>query len=126
MIRVKLYNLLAERSLSGREEYEIRFEDGLRPVDVIHREGFHGDEEEAIVVLVNDEQATRQMLLSDGDRVELMINMVGGSAGVSTDRSKRLLAACYDNRKTALGGPFSFVSGGVAGGLTGGCLRNPR
>jgi len=78
MIRVKLYNLLAERSLSGREEYELPYEDGLRPVDVIRREGFHGEEEEAIVVLINDEQATRQTVLSDGDRVELMINMVGG------------------------------------------------
>lgn len=78
MIRVKLYNLLAERSLSGREEYEVPFEAGMRPVDIIHREGFHGEEEEAIVVLVNEEQATRETPLSDGDRVELMINMVGG------------------------------------------------
>jgi sulfur carrier protein ThiS len=78
MIRVKLYNLLAERSLSGRDEYEVPFEDGLRPSDLIHREGFFGDEEEAILVLINDEQATRESALSDGDRVELMINMVGG------------------------------------------------
>ena len=78
MIRVRLYNLLAERSLSGKDEYEIPFEVGLRPIDIIHREGFHGEEEQAIVVLVNDEQATREAALSDGDRVELMINMVGG------------------------------------------------
>ncbi|MDZ4277546.1 MAG: MoaD/ThiS family protein [Dehalococcoidia bacterium] len=77
-VRVKLYSLLAERSLSGREEYELPFEAGLRPVDVIHREGFYGDEEQSIVVLVNDEQATAQTPLSDGDRVELMISMVGG------------------------------------------------
>ena len=78
MIRVKLYHLLAERSLSGKEEYEISFEEGLRPVDIIHREGFYGEEEEAIVVLINDQQASRQTPLSDGDRVELMISMVGG------------------------------------------------
>ena len=78
MIRVKLYNLLAERSLSGRDQYEVPFEPGLRPLDLIHGEGFFGDEEAAIVVLVNDEQATRETPLSDGDRVELMINMVGG------------------------------------------------
>lgn len=78
MIRVKLYNLLAERSLSGREEYEVPFEAGLQPVDIIRREGFRGEEEEAIVVLINDEQATRQTPLSDGDRLDLMINMVGG------------------------------------------------
>ena len=78
MIHIRLYNLLADRSLSGKDEYEIPFEDGLRPADIIHREGFHGEEEQAIVVLVNDEQATRETALSDGDRVELMINMVGG------------------------------------------------
>ncbi len=78
MIRVRLYNLLAERSLSGRDEYDIPFEEGLLPVDIIHGEGFSGEEEEAIVVLINDEQATRQTPLSDGDRVELLINMVGG------------------------------------------------
>ena len=78
MIRVKMYNLLAERSISGEEEYEIAFEEGLRPVDIIHREGFRGAEEESIVVLINDEQATRQSALSDGDRLELMISMVGG------------------------------------------------
>ena len=77
-VRVKLYNLLAERSLSGRDAYDVPFEDGLRPIDVIRREGFDGEEAEAIVVLINDEQATRETPLSDGDRVELMINMVGG------------------------------------------------
>ncbi len=78
MIKVRLYNLLAERALSGKEEYGVPFEAGLRPVDIIHREGFHGEEEQAIVVLINDEQATRDTALADGDRVELMINMVGG------------------------------------------------
>ena len=78
MIRVKLYNLLAERSLSGRDEYDVPFAEGLLPIDIIHREGFFGEEEEAIVVLVNEEQATRQTPLSDGDRVEFLINMVGG------------------------------------------------
>ena len=78
MVRVRVYNLLAERSLSGREEYEVPFEAGLRPLDVIHREGFRGEEEAAIVVLVNDEQADRRAPLADGDRVELMLSMVGG------------------------------------------------
>ena len=78
MIRVKLYNLLVERSMSGKDEYELPFSDGMLPVDIIHREGFRGEEEEAIVVIINDEQATRETPLADGDRVELMINMVGG------------------------------------------------
>jgi molybdopterin converting factor small subunit len=79
MIRVKLYNLLAERSISGRDAYELPFEAGMRPADIIRREGFAGEEAEAILVLVNEEQATQETPLSDGDRVELMINMVGGA-----------------------------------------------
>lgn len=78
MIRVKFYGLLAERSLSGKEQYEVPYEEGLRALDLIRGEGFHGEEEQAIVVLVNDEQATRETPLSDGDRVEFIINMVGG------------------------------------------------
>jgi molybdopterin converting factor small subunit len=77
MIRVKLHNLLAERSLSGKAEYEIPFEDGLRPLDVMRREGFRG-EEESIVVLINEQQAGRRIALADGDRVEFMISMEGG------------------------------------------------
>ena len=78
MVHVRMYNLLAERSLSGKERFEVPFEDGMIASDIIHKEGFFGEEEAAIVVLLNDEQATRQTVLSDGDRVEFMINMVGG------------------------------------------------
>ncbi len=73
-----MYNLLAERSLSGMERYEVVFAEGMIAADIIHKEGFFGDEEAAIVVILNDEQSTRQTALSDGDRVEFMINMVGG------------------------------------------------
>ena len=78
MIHVRMYNLLAERSLSGRERYEVEFTNGMTAADIIHKEGFFGEEEAAIVVILNDEQATRQAKLADGDRVEFMINMVGG------------------------------------------------
>ena len=73
-----MYNLLAERSLSGKERYEVEFTDGMIAADIIHKEGFFDDEEATILVLLNDEQATRQTALADGDRVEFMINMVGG------------------------------------------------
>ncbi len=78
VVRVKLYSLLAERSLSGRDAYDVPFREGLRPIDLIHAEGFSGDEAAAIVVIVNDEHASAHTPLRDGDRVELMINMVGG------------------------------------------------
>ena len=77
-IQVRMYNLLAERSLSGKERYEVEFADGMIAADIIHKEGFFGEEEAAIVVILNDEQATRETALADGDRVEFMISMVGG------------------------------------------------
>ena len=78
MVHVKMYNLLAERSLSGRERYDIPYRQGLRPVDIIRSEGFRGEEEEAIVVIINDSQGGREDTLQDGDQVEFLINMVGG------------------------------------------------
>ena len=78
MVHVRMYNLLAERSLSGKERFDVPFADGMLPADIINQEGFFGEEEAAIIVIINDEQATRQTVLSDGDRVEFMINMVGG------------------------------------------------
>ena len=56
VIQVRMYNLLAERSLSGKERYEVEFTDGMIAADIIHKEGFFGDEEATILVLLNDEQ----------------------------------------------------------------------
>jgi len=49
VIRVKFYSLLAERSLSGRDVYEVPFEPGLLPSDLIQREGFRGEEAEEVL-----------------------------------------------------------------------------
>ena len=78
MIHVRLQSVLAERSLSGKEQYDVVFEEGLRAVDLMLREGFRGEDQTAIGVLINDEQANRETPLSDGDRLELMMNMAGG------------------------------------------------
>lgn len=79
MITVKLYDLLQERSLSGKETYEIPYHEGMTPLDVIRREGFSGEEAQAILALVNDEQSAKDRPLKDGDRVELVMAMVGGA-----------------------------------------------
>ena len=78
MIHVRLQTVLAERSLSGKEQYTVPFEEGMRPVDLLRREGFRGEDQAAIVVLINEEQANRETPLSDGDRLDLMMNMAGG------------------------------------------------
>ena len=42
-------------------------------------EGFMGDDREAIAVVINGEQAFAEDSLGDGDRVELLVNLQGGS-----------------------------------------------
>lgn len=80
MIKVKLYDLLQERSLSGKDEYEVPFAEGMTPLDLIRREGFSSEEAQAILAIVNDEQRPKETPLQDGDRVELVMAMVGGTA----------------------------------------------
>jgi sulfur carrier protein ThiS len=79
MITVKLYDLLQERSLSGKDKYDMPYREGLTPLDVIRSEGFNGEEAQAILALVNDEQSAKDQPLKDGDRLELVMAMVGGA-----------------------------------------------
>jgi sulfur carrier protein ThiS len=80
MISVKLYDLLQERSLSGKDHYEVPYQEGMTPLDLIRREGFTSEEAQSILAIVNDEQRSKDEPLKDGDRVELVMAMVGGAA----------------------------------------------
>ena len=73
-----MQDILAERSRSGALRLEMPFEPGMVAGDVVSREGFSGAEAEAIVVMVNSEQAKKETPLNDGDVVELVTQMVGG------------------------------------------------
>lgn len=77
-LSVRLQDILAERSKSGELQLSMPFEPGMVAGDVVAREGFSGAEAEAIVVMVNAEQAMKDTPLSDGDSVELVTQMVGG------------------------------------------------
>ncbi len=77
-LSVRVQDILAERSLSGELKLNMTFEPGMVAGDVVTREGFSGAEAEAIVVMVNAAQATKETPLSDGDSVELVTQMVGG------------------------------------------------
>ncbi|MEE8422462.1 MAG: MoaD/ThiS family protein [Dehalococcoidia bacterium] len=77
-LNIRVQDILAERSASGELKFEMPFEPGMVAADVVAREGFSGAEAEAIVVMVNAEQAMKETPLSDGDSVELVTQMVGG------------------------------------------------
>jgi len=77
-LSVRVQDILAERSKSGELKLDMAFEPGMVAGDVVAREGFSGEEAQAIVVMVNAAQATKDTPLSDGDSVELVTQMVGG------------------------------------------------
>ncbi len=78
MLKLKLFPTLVKLSATKLPEFEAPWEPGIRVIDVINREGFHGDEAGVIAAIVNGEQADPEQLLRDGDRVELMVAIAGG------------------------------------------------
>lgn len=78
MVKVRLFPTLAQRSNSGQERYELPYQPGMTPADIIRREGFTGEDAEYIVVMVNNEQSDPDRALQDGDQVELLVSIQGG------------------------------------------------
>ena len=78
VLDVRMPDILAERAVSGRMRLELPYREGMTASDVVSAEGFSKDEAEAIMVVVNGEQALDDTPLNDGDVVELVIAMVGG------------------------------------------------
>lgn len=78
MIDVKLMPLLAKRATSRREQLSVPFSAGITPAAVAEAEGFSGPDLEAILAVVNGTQVELDTLLSDGDRLELMVGIAGG------------------------------------------------
>ena len=58
----------------------VEWREGLTPLAIFLGEGFSEADAEAVMVIVNDAQAARGSELRDGDRVEFMVSIQGGSA----------------------------------------------
>ncbi|HWO93964.1 MAG TPA: MoaD/ThiS family protein [Dehalococcoidia bacterium] len=56
----------------------MEWQPGMRVIDLLHREGWQGDDAAAIAAIVNGEQAAAERELHDGDQVELMVAIAGG------------------------------------------------
>ncbi len=78
MIDVRMPDILAERARSGAMKLTMPYRDGMTAIDVVHAEGFTGEEAATIMVVVNGEQALADTPVADGDVVELVVPMVGG------------------------------------------------
>lgn len=79
-VTLRMPDILAERSRSRQLRLLVPHREGLTARDVVADEGFSSDEAEAILVMVNGEQADATTPVRDGDTVELVIQMVGGAA----------------------------------------------
>ena len=78
-VQVKLFMTLVPLSKTKKPEFDVAWRDGLTVGDILDAEGFMGDDREAIAVVINGEQAFAEDSLGDGDRVELLVNLQGGS-----------------------------------------------
>lgn len=78
-VQIKLFMTLVPLSKTKRPQFELPWRDGLTVGDVLDHEGFFGDDREAIAAVVNNEQAAEDSPLADGDSVELLVNLQGGS-----------------------------------------------
>ena len=79
-VQVKLFMTLVPLSKSKKPQFELPWRDGLTVADVLDHEGFFGDDREAIAAVVNSEQAAEDSPLADGDKVDLMVNLQGGTS----------------------------------------------
>ena len=78
MIDVRMPDILAERARSGAMKLAMPHREGMTASDVVHAEGFTGEEAATIMVVVNGTQALADTPVADGDVVELVVPMVGG------------------------------------------------
>ena len=77
-VQVKWFATLVKRTKSKKPLTEVAWRDGLTPLAVFTDEGFSAADAEAVMVLINDEQAETGTALRDGDRIEFLVSIQGG------------------------------------------------
>ncbi len=79
MIQVKWFPTLVKRTRSKQERTEVAWHPGLTPHEVFLGEGFTETDAEFVMAAINDAQADMQAELNDGDRLEFLVSIQGGS-----------------------------------------------
>ena len=77
-VTVKLFPTLQNLSTSKRETFVLDWHEGLTAKEILADEGFNERDQEAVLAVINDEQSQLDTPISDGDAVELRINIQGG------------------------------------------------
>jgi sulfur carrier protein ThiS len=77
-VDVKWFPTLVKRTKSKKAMTTVDWRAGLTPLEVFKSEGFNDADAEAVMVVINDEQAEQHTPLKDGDRLEFMVSIQGG------------------------------------------------
>ena len=79
-ISVKLFMTLVPLSKSKQSNLSVDWFDGITAQHILEAEEFSEQDQEAIAVVINSVQAQPDDPLNDGDEVDLLVNLQGGSA----------------------------------------------
>lgn len=79
-ISVKLFMTLVPLSKSKQSSLSVDWFDGITTQHILEAEEFSAQDQEAIAVVINSAQAHADDPLNDGDEVDLLVNLQGGSA----------------------------------------------
>ncbi len=79
-INVKLFMTLVPLSKSKQSSLSVDWFDGITAQHILEAEEFSQQDQEAIAVVINSVQAHADDPLNDGDEVDLLVNLQGGSA----------------------------------------------
>jgi molybdopterin converting factor small subunit len=78
-INVKLFMTLVPLSKSKKSNLSVDWFDGITAQHVLEAEEFSEQDQEAIAVVINSVQAQPDDPLYDGDQVDLLVNLQGGT-----------------------------------------------
>ncbi len=78
-IRVKLFMTLVPLSRSKQSNLTVDWFEGITAQHILDAEEFSAQDQEAIAVVINSVQAQADDPLQDGDEVDLLVNIQGGS-----------------------------------------------
>ena len=85
-IEVKLFMTLVPLSKSKKSGLSVDWFDGITAQHILEAEEFSEQDQEAIAVVINSVQAQVDDPLNDGDQVDLLVNLQGGSAGAVSNQ----------------------------------------
>lgn len=77
-VHVRLFPTLKNLSKSKQESYDVEWREGLTPRDLLVEEGFNDRDIDSCLAVINDTASKLNSPISDGDDVELRVDIQGG------------------------------------------------